>query len=398
MATRSRSEVLILALSAQVCPTEPTCYTQAVKHGEWRKAMDEELNPLLQNETWCLVPSQSAISSGWVVKQLDVHNAFLNGKLSETVYMKQPPGYIDKQFPNHVCLLKRSLYGLKQAPRAWFNRLHAFLMSAGFKASKTYVSLFYYSQDSSFIYILVYVDDILVMGNDQNLISILLAELSSKFNIRDLGEPGFFHGVETVECDDGILFSQQRYMTDILKHAGMTDCKSLATLISVSKSTVFNADLYDDATQYMSLVGTLQYLTVTRPDLSFAVNQLCQHMHAPTVSHWEQLKRVLRYVKGTITYGLRIRKSVSRDLHAFSDSDWAGCPEDRKSTSGYAIFLGSNIISWVCKKQRIVARSSTKPEYKALAYVCAEKLIITLLETELQMEIYRLILFRLRTN
>ncbi|XP_019158520.1 PREDICTED: uncharacterized protein LOC109155290 [Ipomoea nil] len=109
-------------------------------------------------------------------------------------------------------------------------------------------------------------------------------------------------------------------------------------------------DLYDDATQYRSLAGALQYLTVTRPDLSFAVNQVYQHMHALTVSHWEQLKRVLRYVKGTITYGLRIRKSVSRELHAFSDSDWASCPEDRKSTSGYTIFLGSNLVSWVCKK------------------------------------------------
>ncbi|XP_019151960.1 PREDICTED: uncharacterized protein LOC109148679 [Ipomoea nil] len=136
-------------------------------------------------------------------------------------------------------------------------------------------------------------------------------------------------------------------MTDILKRAGMTDCKSLATPISVSKPTVFNADLYDDAIQYRSLAGALQYLTVTRPDLSFAVNQLCQHMHAHTVSHWEQLKLVLRYVKGTVTYGLRIRKLVSRDLHAFSDSDWASCPKDRKSTSGYAVFLGTNLMSWM---------------------------------------------------
>ncbi|XP_019167852.1 PREDICTED: uncharacterized protein LOC109163557 [Ipomoea nil] len=124
----------------------------------------------------------------------------------------------------------------------------------------------------------------------------------------------------------------------------MTDFKSLATPISVSKSTVFNADLYDDATQYRSLAGALQYLTV---------NQLCQHMHAPTVSHGEQLKRVLRYVKGTVTYDLRIRKSVSRDLHAFSDSDWAGCLEDRKSTTGYVVFLGTNLISWAeCENNR----------------------------------------------
>ncbi|XP_019184185.1 PREDICTED: uncharacterized protein LOC109179071 [Ipomoea nil] len=187
-----------------------------------------------------LLPSL-VISSGWVIKQLDVHNAFLNGSLSETVYMKQPLGYIDKQFPNHVC--------------------------------------------SGFIYVIVYVDDILVMGNDQGFISSLLTALSSAFKIRDLGELGFFLGIETIKCKDEIFLSQQRYMTDILKRAGMTYCKPLATHMSAYKPTISNANLYDDATRYRSLAGALQYLTVSRLDLSFALNQLCQHMHAPTVSH-----------------------------------------------------------------------------------------------------------------
>ncbi|XP_019179176.1 PREDICTED: uncharacterized protein LOC109174393 [Ipomoea nil] len=207
---------------------------------------------------------------------------------------------------------------LTMAPRVWFNRLHSFLLSVGFQASKTYV---------------------------------------------DLGEPGFFLGIETVKCDDGILLSQQRYMNDTLKLAGMAECKPLSTLIPVSKFVPFSADFYDDPTQYRSLAGALQYLTITRPDPCFAVNQLCQHMHALTESHWEQLKRVLRYVKGTITFGLHIRKSVSKELHVFSDSDWVGCLEDRKFTSGYAVFLGFNLVSWVCKKQRTVARSSTATKF-----------------------------------
>ncbi|XP_019190750.1 PREDICTED: uncharacterized protein LOC109185223 [Ipomoea nil] len=288
-----------------------------------------------------------------------------------------------------------------QAPRAWFNRLHAFMMLVGFKVSKIDVSFFHYLQDSTFIYVLVYVDDILVMGSDQNLVSTLLAKLSTEFKIKELGEPGFFLGIETVKCGDGILLSQQRYMTDILKRAGMTDCKSLATSISVSKPTIFDADLYDDATQYRSLAGALQYLT------------------------------------GTITYGLRIRKSVSRELHAFSDSDWAGYPEDhlyddpthyrslagalqhltitrpdltfaviqlyRKSTSGFAVFLGTNLISWVYKKQRAVARSSTKAKYKALVDVCAEVLWIISLLHEIKVPGTDLEIFvneseRLKTN
>ncbi|XP_019194350.1 PREDICTED: uncharacterized protein LOC109188220 [Ipomoea nil] len=125
----------------------------------------------------------------------------------------------------------------------------------------------------------------------------------------------------------------------------MAECKTLSTPISNSKVMGIDTTLHDDPTQYRSLAGVLQYLTVTRPDLSFVVNQLCQHMHAPTVSHWEQLKRVLRYVKGTVTSGFLVKQSSSREIHAFSDSDWVGCPDDRKSASGFAVLLGSNIVS-----------------------------------------------------
>ncbi|XP_031090978.1 uncharacterized protein LOC115995974 [Ipomoea triloba] len=241
--------------------------------------------------------------------------------MSETVYMKQPPSYIDAQYPDHVCLLKRSLYGLKQASRAWFNRLHSFLLSV----------------DSAYVYLLVYVDDILVMGSDLDLITSLLSKLSVAFKIRDLGEPGFFLGIETIKCVDGILLSQQRYMNDILKRAGMAECNALSTPILTSNSISFCTDLYENPTQYRSLAGALQYLTITHPDLSFVVNQLCQYIHAPTTSDWEQLKRVLRYVKGTVNFGLHIRKSSSREIHAFSDSDWDSCPQDQKSTSGAAM-------------------------------------------------------------
>ncbi|XP_019189998.1 PREDICTED: uncharacterized protein LOC109184452 [Ipomoea nil] len=147
----------------------------------------------------------------------------------------------------------------------------------------------------------------------------------------------------------------------------MADCKPLTTPAAVNQVVSPTEESCDNPMQYRRLVGALQYLTITRPDLAYSVNRLCQFMHTPTVDHWGLLKRVLRYIKGTTTYGLQLSASTSSDIHAFSDSDWAGCPVDRKSTSGYAVFLGSNLISWLSRKQRTVARSSTEAEYKALA-------------------------------
>ncbi|XP_019183680.1 PREDICTED: uncharacterized protein LOC109178506 [Ipomoea nil] len=286
--------------------------------------------------------------------------------------MKQPPEYEDPTHPGHVCHLQRSLYGLKQAPRAWFKRLHDFLISAGFSSSKTYVSLFYTTSGASKVYLLVYVDDIIVMGHDARAVDTLLTRLATTFKIRDLGKPSFFLGIETVDIEGGIVLSQRRYMTDLLGRARMSDCKPLTTPAAVTKPVTASDEPFDNPTQYRQIVGALQYLTITRPDLSFSVNRLCQFMHAPTMDHWALAKRVSRYIKGTLAYGLRISASPTTTIHAYSDSDWAGCPTDRKSTSGYAVFLGDNLISWQSRKQRTVARSSTEAEYKALADVAAE--------------------------
>ncbi|XP_019167848.1 PREDICTED: uncharacterized protein LOC109163554 [Ipomoea nil] len=161
-------------------------------------------------------------------------------------------------------------------------------------------------------------------------------------------------------------------MKDILKRAGMVDCKPVITHVSSAKITDEVVVPYANPTQYRSLTGALQYLTVTRPDLSYAVNLLCQHMHAPTTIDWASLKRVLRYVRGTLNLGLHISRSTSMDIHSHSESDWAGDPNDRKYTNGFAVFLGSNLISWVCRKQWTVAHSSTEAEYKGLADVSIE--------------------------
>ncbi|XP_019168239.1 PREDICTED: uncharacterized protein LOC109163960 [Ipomoea nil] len=279
--------------------------------------------------------------------------------------MKQPPGYEDPTHPDHVCLLQRSLYGIKQAPHAWFKRLHDFLLSAGFFSSKTDVSLFYHSTGVSKVFLLVYVDDIIMMGSDAVMVESLLRRLATAFKIRDLGTPGFFLGIETVAAGNSMILSQRRYMIDLLGRSGMSDCKPLTTPASVTQAVTPSYQPYENPTQYRRIVGALQYLTITRPDLAYVVNRLCQFMHSPTEDHWAMVKRVLRYIKGTLGYGLRLTPSDSSAIHAYSDSDWAGCPVDRKSTSGYAIFLGSNLVSWLSRKQRTIARSSTEAEYKA---------------------------------
>lgn len=172
--------------------------------------------------------------------------------------------------------------------------------------------------------------------------------------------------------DGGFVLSQHMYMTDILKRACMEDCKSLSTPLSTFRAQVTSDEPYDNPTQYWSLAGALQYQTVTRPNLSYAVNHLCQHLQSHSVSHWVMLKRVLRYVKSTLYFGHILRPSWTSILHAYSDSDWAGDATDRKSTSGFAVYLRCNLISWVCRKQHTVARSSTEAEYKGLVDVAAE--------------------------
>ncbi|XP_019164283.1 PREDICTED: uncharacterized protein LOC109160440 [Ipomoea nil] len=210
------------------------------------------------------------------------------------------------------------------------------------------------------------------MGSDSDRVDALVSKLALEFKVRDMGVPSFFLGIETVQLSSGMLLSQQRYMKDILKRAGMVDCKPVATPISSAKTVDNPVVPYADPTHYHSLAGALQYLTVTRPDLSYAVNRLCQHMHAPTTADWATLKRVLHYVNGTLNLGVHISLSDYFDIHAYSDSDWAGNPDDQKSTSCFVVFLGKNLISLVCRKQRTVARSSTEAEYKGLADVSAE--------------------------
>jgi hypothetical protein len=207
--------------------------------------------------------------------------------------MEQPPGYEDPTKPSYVCKLDKALYGLKQAPRAWYSRLSAKLISLGFHSSKADVSLLFCNKGDTTIFVLVYVNDIIVASSSQEATTTLLKDLQDEFALKDLGDLHYFLGIEVNKATDGIVLTQKKYASDLLKKVGMSGCKPVATplfrseKISVHEGTPLGPD---DATNYRSVVGALQYLTLTRPDIAFSVNKVCQFLHSPTTIHWAAVK------------------------------------------------------------------------------------------------------------
>ncbi|KAJ3704768.1 hypothetical protein LUZ61_008473 [Rhynchospora tenuis] len=417
---------------SQKSSPEPTTYNQAVKLNCWRQAMAAELDALARNSTWELVPPPPgahiigakwifktkynadgsverhkarlvakgfnqeegidynetfspvvksttirivlciALSKSWPLHQLDVNNAFLNGELEETVYLQQPPGFTDAAYPNHVCRLKKALYGLKQAPRAWFQKLKSFLLAHQFTASTADPSLFIFSNKQVVIYLLVYVDDIIITGSSSSAISSLIDVLDKQFSIKDLGSLKYFLGIEVSHCNSALHLSQTRYITSVIERASMQNSKPCQTPMQAGlQLSKFSGTILDNPHMYRSIVGALQYATITRPDIQFAVNKASQFMAQPTETHWQLVKRILRYLKGTLTHGLTVQPS-NLTLNAYCDADWAGCPDDRRSTTGFVVYLGCNLISWSSKKQNTVSRSSTETEYRSMAVTATE--------------------------
>lgn len=421
-----------LAATGTLSPV-PRSVRSALKDDNWHAAMKAEYDALQANHTWTLVPRPPGariISGKWVFKhkmhpdgtlerykarwvvrgfnqrpgidfgetfspvikpatirtvltlvasrkwpahQLDVSNAFLHGNLQEQVYCQQPTGFADPARPDDVCLLSRSLYGLRQAPRAWFDRFVAHVTSLGFVQSRADTSLFVYNRAGAQAYLLLYVDDMILSASSTNLLHHFVKRLQDAFKVKDMGPVHHFLGISVRRTGKGFFLSQAQYAEELLERAGMAGCKSVATPADTKgKVSASDGTLIADATSYRRLAGALQYLTITRPDIAYAVQQVCLHMHAPRDVHLTMLKRILRYIKGTAHLGVQLHAISSPSITAYSDADWAGCPDTRRSTSGYCIFLGSSLISWSSKRQTTVSRSSAEAEYRAIANAVSE--------------------------
>ncbi|RVW25775.1 Retrovirus-related Pol polyprotein from transposon RE2 [Vitis vinifera] len=313
-----------------------------------------------------------AASKNWELHQMDVHNAFLHGDLEEEVYMKLPPGF-ERSDPNLVCRLRKSLYGLKQAPRCWFSKLVTALKGYGFLQSYSDYSLFTYTTGNVQINVLVYVDDLIISGNDSAALKTFKAYLSDCFKMKDLGVLKYFLGIEVARSSAGLFLCQRKYTLDIVSEAGLLGAKPCGFPIEQNhRLGLANGELLSNPESYRRLVGRLIYLAVTRPDLAYSVHILSQFMHEPRIEHWEAALRVVRYLKGTPGQGILLRADSDLSLQGWCDSDWAACPVTRRSLSGWLVFLGQSPISWKTKKQHTVSRSSAEAEYRAMAAVTCE--------------------------
>lgn len=287
-----------------------------------------------------------------------------------------------------MCKLKKSLYGLKQSPRAWFKRLCSVMKQLGYMQSQADHSLFVkHSSEGKKSILLVYVDDMIITGDDTHEIENLKKQLHSVFKIKDLGKLQYFLGIEIARSKQGIFISQRKYVLDLLKETGKLGCKPASTPLERNwKSKISDNDPPVDREQCQRLVGKLIYLSLTRPDIAYSVSVVSQYMHSPTKRHLEAVHHILKYLKGTPGKGLLFKKTENRNVEGFADADWGGS-DDARSTTGYCTKVWGNVVTWRSKKQTVVARSSTEAKYRAIAHGVCELIWIQWLLEEINVSI-----------
>lgn len=263
--------------------------------------------------------------------------------------------------------MRKELYGLKQAPRAWYNKIDKFFQENGFERSENEPTLYLKKQgNNDFLVVCLYVDDMIYMGSSESLVNDFKSSIMKNFEMTDLGLLQCFLGIEVIQGEDGIFATQKKYVVDLVKKFNMSNCEKALTPMNINeKLQREDGTEQADARIYRSLVGGLNYLTHTRPDIAFSVSVVSRYMHNPTKQHFGAAKKILRYVAGTVDYGVWYSNSSTFKLTSFTDSDFGGSLDNRKSTSGNCFSFGSGVVTWSSKKQETVALSSSEAEYAA---------------------------------
>jgi transposase InsO family protein len=425
---------------------EPESFREARQSDEWehwKKATDSEYNSLIDNDTWELAQlpkGRKAIKTKWIwkkkfdkngnierhkarlvakgftqksgidytdtfspvvkfvtirillalaakfdweIEQMDFVTAFLNGELEEEIYIEQPEGYIIEGQKDKVLRLKKSLYGLKQSPREWNKKLHKHLTDVGYKRLLTDYGVYVKHSGDDIIILAVYVDDLVIFGNNKSKINDLKLNLAEVFKIKDLGELKFILGIEVIRNrkEKTITITQRQYIKNVLERFEMINCKPVRSPLdpNIKLKKEENAEPLSTSTPYMEAVGSLIYAMVaTRPDIGYATGLVSRYMSNPKRTHWLAVKHILRYLKGTMNYGITYKGNSSNPLIGYSDSDWASDVDDRKSTSGNCFVLCDGAVSWFSKKQATVARSTVEAEYVSLGNACTEAVWIAM--------------------
>ncbi|GJY45560.1 retrovirus-related pol polyprotein from transposon TNT 1-94 [Tanacetum coccineum] len=398
-----------LQTDAEVCMYALTVSTielknikEAMLDHSWIESMQDELNQFKRLDVWELVKcpvGRNIIAEGidfeelfapvarleavrifvayaahknFPIFQMDVKIVFLNGPLKEEVFVRQPDGFVDPEFPNHIYRLKKALYGLKQAPRAWYDKLSSFLIEHHFTKGIVDLTLFTRRHEDDILLVQIYVDDI-IFGSTKPVFAKRFEKLmKDNFEMSMIGEMKFFLGLQVHQSPRGIFISQSQYTMDILKKHGIEKCDIVSTPMTTTKLDVDLQGTPVDETKYRSMIGGLMYLTASRPDISYATFVCTRYQARPIDKHLKEVKRIFRYLRQTINMGLWYSKDSGFELIAYADADHAGCNDDCKSTSRGIQFLGDKLVSWSSKKQDCTAMSSAEAEYVSLSACCAQ--------------------------
>ncbi|GJZ21233.1 retrovirus-related pol polyprotein from transposon TNT 1-94 [Tanacetum coccineum] len=306
---------------------------------------------------------------------MDVKSAFLNGFINEEVYVAQPLGFIDFQKPNYVYKLKKALYSHKQAPKAWCDRLKAFLIKYEYSMGMVDNTLFTTKSKSHLIIVQIYVDDIIFGFTSQKLCDDFMKIMHDEFEMSMMGKLNFFLGLQIKQMEDGIFFNKSKYIKEMLKKFGLEDSKPTKMPMSMEITlTKDNEADSVDSSKYRCMIGSLLYLTVSRPNIMFSVCLCACFQENPKTTHLEAVKRIFRYIRGISHLGLWYPKGTGIETKVYVDSDHAGDYVDHKSTSGVCTFMGCCLTSWFTKKQTTLAISTTEAEYVSNRKACQQAL------------------------